>query len=291
MTSSDVCAIVVTFHPDAEVMGNLAALRPQVGALVLVDNGSSPSELAPLRSTGAALGFELIENGENLGVATALNIGIRRAQALGFAWVLLFDQDSRVTEGFTAAMLHGFATSPWGNRLALLVPRYQDMRHGSAIPSDWVPRNGLETAMTSGTLLRVSTFQQHGPFVDGLFIDSVDCEYSLRLRRAGLILDECADAILLHSPGMPTYRTLFGSGRVTVDNYSPIRRYYQERNRLWICRNYLFSFPGHCLRILSYACKDFAKILLWETGKAKKLRYCLRGLFDGLRGRMGRLDP
>ncbi len=286
----DVCAIVVTFHPDADVMENLSAVRPQVATLVVVDNGSSAPERSTLRSASLSLGFELIENGENLGIATALNLGIRRAQVLGFPWVLLFDQDSRVTEGFTATMLHGFQTSPWGSRLGLLVPRYTDMRHGTPIPADWVPGNGLETAMTSGTLLRVSTFQQFGPFVDALFIDSVDTEYSLRLRRAGLILDQCADAVLLHSPGSPTYHSLFGFGPFTLDNYSPIRRYYQQRNRIWICRHYLFSFPAFCFKILIACAKDFAKILLCETGRVKKLKFLFRGLLDGLLGRMGRLD-
>lgn len=287
---NDVCAIVVTFHPDDDVMENLANVRPEVAALVVVDNGSSAAELFALRSTAATVGFEVIENGENLGIATALNIGIRRAQALGLAWLLLFDQDSRVAPGFTAAMLQCFESSRWGSRLAILVPSYTDMRHGTPVPADWVPGSGLETAMTSGTLMRLTTFQQHGAFVDGLFIDSVDCEYSLRLRRAGLILDQCPNAVLLHSPGSPTYRGFGGSRRFTIDNYSPIRRYYQERNRIWICRHYLFSFPEYCRKILIVSAKDLLKILLWETGKAQKLRFSLRGVLDGLRGRMGRLD-
>ncbi len=287
---NEVCAIVVTFHPDNDVLENLGTLRPQVARLVVVDNGSSGGELSALRSAASLLDFEIIENGENLGIATALNLGIRRAEALAIPWVLLFDQDSRVTDGFTAAMLHCFQTSRWGSRLAILVPRYIDMRHGFPLPGNWFSGSGLETAMTSGMLMRLSTFQQQGTFVDELFIDSVDFEYSLRLRRAGLILDECPDAVLLHSPGTPTYRTLFGSGRIVIDNYSPIRRYYQERNRLWMCRRYLFSFPGYCFKTLNVSGKNFVKILLWEADKANKLKFFLRGLLDGLRGRMGRLD-
>lgn len=290
MAMNDLCAIVVTFHPGSEVMENLTTLRPQVAGLIVVDNGSSAAERYALHSAAATLAFELIENGENLGIATALNIGIRRAQALGFSWVLLFDQDSRITDGFTAAMRQCFESSRWGSRLAILVPRYTDMRHGSPIPADWVPGSGLETAMTSGTLMRLSTFQQQGAFLDGLFIDSVDCEYSLRLRRAGLILDQCPHAVLLHSPGSPTYRTILGSSPFVVDNYSPIRRYYQLRNRLWICRHYWLSFPGYCFKLLIVSAKDFVKILLCETGNAKKLRFFLRGVFDGLRGRMGPLN-
>jgi rhamnosyltransferase len=94
MIYNGVCAVVVTFHPASEVLANLSQVHQQVQNVVVVDNGSRLESLAPLRAASASAGFHLIENGENLGVATALNIGIRQAQALGAVWVLLFDQDS-----------------------------------------------------------------------------------------------------------------------------------------------------------------------------------------------------
>src|ERR1700733_12732251 len=38
---SDVCAIVVTYHPDAALAVRLGRIAPQVGAIVMVDNGST----------------------------------------------------------------------------------------------------------------------------------------------------------------------------------------------------------------------------------------------------------
>ena len=82
-------------------------------------------------------------------------------------------------------MLHCFETSRWGKHLAVLVPRYIDKRSGNPIPAKLVDGGSVEVATTSGSLLPTWVFQDHGYFVDDLFIDGVDYEYSLRLRSRG----------------------------------------------------------------------------------------------------------
>ncbi len=290
-------AVVITYFPDQGVVGNLEALRGQVDRVVVVDNGSTEMELALLRGAAARLGLELIENGSNLGIATGLNIGIRRAMAGIRAgedrWILLFDQDSCVTEGFVATMVRHFEASPAEDRLALLAPSYRDQRHGKEIAPEAMRAGGLEVAMTSGSLLRAETFAQCGLFVDELFIDAVDHEYSLRLRRAGRRIEECQAAVLLHSPGSPTFYRV-GGWQFQTAHYAPIRRYYQERNKLWMYRRYFFGFPRYCLRLMIVSVKDFAKIVVLESDKGRKIRYFLRGVWDGVRGRMGAIaseDP
>jgi rhamnosyltransferase len=289
MSIYSVSAIVVTFHPEAEVAQNLAALRAQVKKVIVVDNGSSEMELAMLREAATQLGLELIENGGNLGIATGLNIGIRRTLALkpGAAerWILLFDQDSCVTTGFVEAMVRHFEASPAADRLTLLVPTYRDKRHGAIIPPERGVE-GLQVAITSGSLLRAATFERHGLFADELFIDAVDHEYSLRLRKAGYRIEECSEAVLLHSPGSPTFYRV-GGWHFQTANYAPIRRYYQERNKFWLYRRYFFSFPRYCLRLVVVSAKDFVKIVLLERDKTRKIIYFLRGVRDGILCRMG----
>lgn len=283
-----VCAVVVTFHPDADVLANLSALRPQVAQAIVVDNGSNADELRELRACAALLGMQLIENGANLGIASALNIGIRVGLAGGAAWLLLFDQDSRAAPGMVAAMVAAFEASPWGARLGILVPRYTDSRFGTDLPQN-AASAGIEAAMTSGSLLRAETFERFGPFVDELFIDAVDYEYSLRLRQAGLVIAQTTSAELLHSPGAPRKFFLFGRKIFQCANYSQLRHYYQQRNKVWVARRYFRAFPGFCVKLFYYSVKDFFKILAGETDKATKCRFFLRGVADGLRGRMGKL--
>jgi rhamnosyltransferase len=289
-TSTDtVAAIVVTYHPDDNSLLNLRDLFPQVDHLIVVDNCSTREELAPLAAAAAALPFELIENPANLGVATALNTGIRRAIDLGADWILLFDQDSRVTPGFTATMLEAFRTSPLQERLGLLVPRYADLRHGNILAPVRLPDGTLAVTMTSGSLFRTRTLIEHGLFLDGLFIDAVDHEHCLRLRRAGLILAECQEATLLHSPATPQQFRLGGKLLFEITHYGPVRRYYQQRNRVLMARIYLRHFPGYCLQLMLTSLKDLVKIVFFEPRKLAKLKYFALGLRDGLLGRVGPL--
>lgn len=280
--------IVVTYEPGPELIDNLAALRPEVGLLIVVDNGSSPASVEMIRAAVAQTGSELIENGMNLGVATALNRGIERALQAGAEWLFLFDQDSRVMPQFVRSMLEAYAASPWGERLKMLVPQYKDSENGDILPA-MRAEEGIAVAWTSGSLLRADTVREFGMFRDELFIDEVDHEYSLRLRRAGMVLDETADATLLHAIGAPTTHSV-QKKNFRVTNYSPARRYYQERNKIWLARHYGRRFPGFVLSRLRTSLADMWKIVVFEEDKWRKIRYSLRGVRDGLRGRMGKLD-
>ncbi len=276
-------AIVVTYHPEPGVVDNLRALRLQTDRLIVVDNGSSPAELQPLRELlRDDANARLIEHGENLGIATALNRGVREAIVGGATWILLFDQDSCVTDGFVPVMIRGFGSSAWGDRVGIMVPRYRDSRLGTLLPGNRVASGGLEAAMTSGSLLRSETFLKTGLFADELFIDGVDYEYSLRLRESGYLIEECADAVLLHSPGEP--RVIYFRGRrlYQTANYSPIRRYYQERNKIWIAKRYFRRFPVFCGKLFWFSSKDFIKILVAEKNSWEKATSFCRGVRDGL---------
>jgi rhamnosyltransferase len=289
-TSQGLAAIVVTYHPDEEVLNNLTTLRQQVADIIVVDNGSAETERAQLRERCAALSATLIENPTNLGIPRALNQGILCAREHHALWVLLFDQDSRVTDDFVDALLRFFASNPWGDRLAIANPRYLDMRFNTDLPQHREVNGELESATTSGSLSPMRIFDQFGLFAEELFIDGVDYEYSLRLRTHGYVIAKCSEAVLLHSPGSPTHHNLFGSKPFQASNYAPVRRYYQERNKIWNLRRYGRSFPGFFVNQFTISLKDLIKIVLVEDNSWVKLRFFLRGIADGLRNRMGKFE-
>jgi GT2 family glycosyltransferase len=55
--------------------------------------------------------------------------------------------------------------------------------------------------ITSGNLLKVSAFERIGGFREDLFIDSVDFDFCLRLKKSGYRIMRCNQAILYHSLG------------------------------------------------------------------------------------------
>src|SRR5579859_4791044 len=89
----NICAIFVTFFPDALFAQRIEKIRKQVGKILIVDNTAD----ANCRPSSQHLGIaeiEIIHNKENLGVGEALNQGLARAIQLGYPWAITFDQDS-----------------------------------------------------------------------------------------------------------------------------------------------------------------------------------------------------
>src|SRR5689334_11007778 len=70
-----VCGVLVTYHPSHAMVAHLGTVMNEVQALVVVDNGSSVDEVQTLKAAGAELGFHLVRNEANLGIAEALNQG------------------------------------------------------------------------------------------------------------------------------------------------------------------------------------------------------------------------
>src|SRR4029077_10638173 len=127
-----VCAVVVTYHPDHDFPARLNRIVPQVAATFIVDNGSSDAEMTMLRGLAAGGTITLACNLENLGVATALNIGVRRAIALGFTWALLLDQDTEVAHDWVERLVATHASCPDGDRIAIVGSRFRDTQGQSS---------------------------------------------------------------------------------------------------------------------------------------------------------------
>ena len=288
MSPNQVCAVIVTFRPRAEDLGNLARVRPQVEDLVVVDNGSPGEELLLLRAASRELNFALIENGQNLGIAAALNIGVKWAQTHGSKWVALFDQDSAVTDGFMAQMLADYEHYAGQRNILLLVPRYKDPQSGVERVCPMDEDGGPFVTITSGSLLPVSAFEKCGYFKEELFIYTVDDEYSLRLRSSGYSIAVSPHAVLLHASGVPSYYSLFGKQLFQTTNYRPGVRYYISRNRVWMTLMYGARYPRYVRGALRSSVIDFFKLAIAEEYRWSKAKMIFLGFRDGLLGRMGK---
>lgn len=290
LDSSVVCAVVVSFKPSMQLLENLQQLRPQVGHVVVVDN-TPEIELPEVLSRLERLeGYTVIRNKKNLGIAAALNAGIRRAIDMGCEWIVTFDQDSRIGDGFIATMLSCLQKEATDDRIGILCPRYRDAHLDIFLPTCRSRKGEILACMTSGSMLRAGTFQLVGSMEEQLFMDYVDHEYCLRLRSAGLKIAECTGAVLQHSLGRITYETLLGR-RVATTNHSPRRRYYIHRNRTVLIKRYALKQPEWAFREINALVRDSIKAIVVEKDRLAKAGYMVRGFFDAIFGRMGERVP
>ena len=289
MASQSVCAVIVTYHPAFRMMENLRRISAQVQAMVVVDNGSSRHEVTLLRDVQRDLDFEFIENRENLGIAEALNQGISRAQTKGYSWVILFDQDSSVPDGFVSGMFAAWEDHAERARVAAIHPRYRDPKTGLEALVRRARDGGPVTSMTSGALMPTWIFEKIGGFASEYFIDCVDTEYCFRIRASGYLIADSDKAELPHAPGNSQVRTILGfSFRPT--HHSTMRRYYMSRNRIAVFRKYVSTFPRWASVSMYDSLRETVKCFLGEPNRSVKFRRFLVGSWDGLTGRMGKRD-
>jgi len=285
-----VCAVFVTYHPDARFADRLAAVATQVGGVVIVDNGSGEAALAMLAQLSEDPRVSVVRNVENVGLAQALNIGLERAQARGFVSVVLFDQDSQADEDLVATLLAVRAATPEPARVAVVGAgfreRHRPERQVAKLAGD-LRADDVPWAVTSGSLLWVATHAAVGPFRAEFFIDYVDAEYCLRARALEFRVIKTRAPLMSHSVGAPTLHRFLWMKKWT-SNHAPARRYYVARNHTVMLRE-SGRYPAGAWAIAGLlAClKPGKRILFYEARKGEKLAALLRGWWDGVRGRLG----
>jgi len=291
MHAKDVCALLVTYHPDGEFPVRLRGISRQVGAIVIVDNGSAEAEVAMLRECAVDPAIALVLNSENLGVARALNIGIQQAALLGYSWVLLVDQDTVVESDMVETLCAIRESFPDRERLAIVGSNFWE-KHRRSVKANRFDSCGAQwdevaAVITTGSLLSLPAFSDIGPFREEFFIDYVDTEYCLRARARGYRVLKTRRPLMSHSIGRPTQHRLLWMKKWT-SNHSADRRYYIARNHTVMVRECGRYMLGSWVLISFLSClKAWKRIALYEQSKRSKIAAVYLGWWDGIRGKLG----
>ncbi|EMK6669022.1 glycosyltransferase family 2 protein [Vibrio fluvialis] len=293
-------ALIVAYEPDIEnLIFLIERLTPQVDHIVVVDNSSNISLLKISKRVN-----KIISLNENLGIATAQNIGIKYLLTSGFQDVILFDQDSMPSESMVSDLLAGRErVSKLGIDVVAVGPLhidqddftecvYVDTSKGKVeilIPSDvkkggnnWVSCDFL---IASGCLISKESLDVVGLMEDELFIDCVDIEWGYRALSKGLHCIAILDAKMYHKIGDKPL-TILGRNLTT---HSPVRHYYFYRNFYSLLkRNYIPScWKRHTLVKSAIQAVAFS---LFLSPRLKQLEFIIKGVFHGIIGCKGKYE-
>jgi rhamnosyltransferase len=291
-----VYGVIVSFDPDQTIIESVRQLTQQVAKIIIVDNGSAENGKRLVDACcQVSSRIEIIWNEQNLGIAAALNQGVDIALRENADWILTLDDDSVVEDQYVVRLLQAYENCrdryP-GKRIGIIVPRY--VYQGKPAGKKWSKKTRtddfcwLKEAITSGNLVRLEVYRKAGLYRKEMFIDYVDNEFCLRIRRLGYEILEAGQATLKHAMGKVQTTKIAGIP-VVYTTYSPERRYYKTRNRIWCCKTYLFRNPGWVLKDLFLLFREILKITVTEQERVKHLRYVFKGFADGLRSRDGKL--
>lgn len=288
-----VAAIIISYNPDNNLLDSVNLLVNQVEKIIIVDNGSESEKKRNINLIKEIdkQKIEAIFNEENLGIATALNIGVRKALSQGYNWILTMDQDSKASSNMVEKMLEVYNKIDERERKEILsiFPNFVDERIQSIEEnSNMNSYEYVDADITSGNLLRAEVFDKVGFFDDSLFIDLVDTDFCMRLNEENIKMIKVRDAILYHSLGeSQTVKSIFG--KFNTSNHSALRRYYMTRNRFYTWEKYkdLNSFTLN--RDKKLFKKEFIKIILGEKDKINKIKMVFKGYKDYKKGIRGKL--
>jgi len=276
-TTTNVCAIIITFNPKEGLSKLIQILSPQFQKVLIVDNGSSV--FPPIENNTA---LKVRRNKCNLGIATALNQGLDDALESGYEWAVTFDQDSEPSTEFLDQMIRSCMQIKAAE--FLLGANYYHAHRGQIAhlsPSQSVNPFNRTTLITSGMLLRLEFALAIGGFQDSYFIDSVDHEFCLRASQHG------AKILITSTPLMQHHIGVHRAGKrwtlALSSSHEPVRKYYIARNTLWTVRTYIWKNPAWCVRQIARLAAEFAGIIFFESHRMAKVSAFVRGLKDGLR--------
>lgn len=301
-------AAYITAYEDAEALNAcIAAIQAQtlaVKQILIVDNSAQPLVLAPGFQTSDRI--LVWSHPENLGIAGGLELAFNWAFEQGYDFLWTFDQDSMPEPECLAQLLEAYThLAKKGCDLGIIAPTAIDARTGKIVqPSLFLgdrfrgfqPPNSTDpyecdAPITSGSLVQMQAARSIPPPNRDLFIDGIDLDYGLRLRKAGFQNFVVPTARMVHRFGIPFQVEWFGWKRA-FQLYSPLRYYY-------ICRNQTYLELHHAkgiyrvtclLRRIKYLILTILKILLVESGsKVSKIHACTVGTYHGLIGKLGKL--
>jgi rhamnosyltransferase len=288
----NICAVLVTYFPDGHFLERLDKIRSQVNGVVIVDNTGEVNPAPFLNELGARK-IEMIRNRDNLGIGEALNQGLQRAEALGYEWAVTFDQDTWVRPELVETLIRIYEQQPRPERVGIIGCNYEDENLGTSPHQHRVDGPASVEAVsviTSGSLLSLVTYSAAGPFRADFFIDYVDHEYCLRLRKLGYKVILATKPLMVHALGEASELNLLGLVKLILTNRSPLRRYYMTRNGLLVVGRYFLSEPLWAIETLG-SILGFAllKIPFEKKQRWKKIRATAYGAIDGLLSRTGKV--
>lgn len=276
-----------------ECIDSLLQLTYKNYKIIIVDNNSS-EDLSTLETTYPQV--ILIKNTDNLGYTGGNNIGISKASELGFKYCWILNNDTTVDPLSLEIMINALEANTRLSAVTNLI-LYSDDTSLSWFAGGII-KNGIpairgyfekterinatdpiiieDTDYLSGCsfVSQTDTLTKINGFDENYFCYVEDIDISLKLINSDFQIAYIPNAVIYHKVSRAT------------GNYSPVKFYYKHRNMIYFLRKFnnpksqIIKWWGSSL----YA----AASLFIKHRKYKTSWYLLRGLYDALRGKIGK---
>ena len=291
----NICAIIVCFKFEVnKIKGNIFQHLKNFSTIILVNNSPEIS-LDSFKSSQVII----INNPSNIGLASALNIGILEAKKQGAEMVSLFDQDTLLPSDFTQNMLKHINIYKGLKIPALFSPIFFNhitVDYGSIInfkpfrlirskPNKQKTTTYPQYVITSGSFIPISVLDDVGLMREELFIDFVDIEWCLRARAKSYQIISFPKVEISHFLGDSSI-SIMGTN---YPIHSPLRMYYYFRNAIYLYRLKEIDWNWRLID----ASRNFFRFLfymLFVKNRPTYFKYIIKGHYHGIIKKMGKLE-
>jgi rhamnosyltransferase len=279
VTARRIAAVVTAYHPDERLAAVVEAALLSCESVVIADN--TPGDGETLASKLDVPRVTVLRTGSNRGLAGALNLGLAKVPADVDA-VLFLDQDSVLP----AELVAGLAAHLDDDSIAVIGPTPVDAATGDRYERTADRHAALDdrpSIITSGMVVRRSAFDDVPGFREDFFVDCVDSDFCLRVRKSGHRVVRDADLVLPHSIGSGRDHKL-GPLNIRVLHYPAWRHYWIARNGIVLSREFAGE-RGFVLTNALFMARWLLVTALFDEKRGKTVPAVLRGLLHGLTGR------
>jgi rhamnosyltransferase len=276
-----ITAVVTAYHPDERLAAVVESALLSCDAVVIADNTPGDGETLAGKLEGTKV--TVLRTGHNRGLAGALNLGLARVPEDAEA-VLFLDQDSVLPPELVAGLAEHLADEG----IAVVGPTPVDAATGGRYERTADRHAAVDdrpSIITSGMLVRRSAFADVPGFREDFFVDCVDSDFCLRVRRSGRRVVRDAALVLPHSIGSGRDHRI-GPLNVRVLHYPAWRHYWIARNGLVLSREFFGTERAFVLTNALFMARWLLVTALFDERRAASVPAVLRGLLHGLTGRV-----
>ena len=273
-----IISIVVLYNPDINIFVRLKQLAKSSNKVLVILNQKNLFGSTDLNIDNT----ELVILGENIGLAKALNVGIRMAMNTNICdYIALFDQDSLLENDNSIIKITQIFKKYINEKIGLIGHSNNDIKLKTKRRELNFDIEEVEDVITSGSVLPCSVLKNVGLMDENLFIDYIDYEWCLRAKSFGYKIFKSHKNLIVHSLG-DKYINIIGLKKPIHTN--PIRKYYIIRNTLILLNRDYISFSWKTVHFFKLLYRIPGYIFLSDN-KYSSLKIILQSFNDFYKNR------
>lgn len=278
---------IVFYYPTKEQVNKVKEYSKLVNKIYIYDNSENNDDEYAATVTNIK-GCDYFSHNLNDGIAKALNSLCQKSKLEGHNYILLLDQDSEfdlenISRLFEAVLEHQ------NKKIGVFAPESVPIKsleecNQQKLLKSQVGIHEVKWKITSGSVIDLNAWESVRGFDEDLFIDKVDYDYCINLKKKGLKTVVVNNSILFQFLGEPN------GGIINYSEHNYIRHYYIFRNRLYIYNKYDHK-SKKIKKMLALSLSIFRHIFIiafLENDKLKKFKAIKLGYVDYKNNRLGK---